>query len=365
MPKTWSMCPWVYTTVPRRSVFHPRMRSWLPAAITWLPVSTSSSPSSVSKAQMLPNDALKAVRSATSASPRSWVTGWWPPTSVDPSPFHSRSAISSRSCHRPRRLAQSAAMAFTGFGKGAIGVLRRPRGEQHAASGGWPTRRATRTRSGARWRSCSQDVADEFGEAKLFRPNRDTRFSKDKTPYKTNIAAVIYLRRRRLGVRVARPPRACTSAAAAYHLERPQLARLREAIDDDRTGKQIEASSPTLRKAKADVTAHDAVKTAPRGYSPDHPRIDLLRLGGLAGDVRPPARRLAPHRQGQGPGRRRLAPAPTPQRLARAARLTTSVRVRVACATKLAQTSGSTSGRGRGWLGGCRCRRGGGRGRGW
>ena len=51
----------------------------------------------MSKAQTLPNEALKAVRSATSASPRSWTTGWWPPTSVEPSPCHMRSASSSRS----------------------------------------------------------------------------------------------------------------------------------------------------------------------------------------------------------------------------------------------------------------------------
>ena len=37
-----------------------------------------------------------------------------------------------------------------------------------------------------------EDVSAEFGEAKVFRPNRDTRFSKDKSPYKTNIAAVIH-----------------------------------------------------------------------------------------------------------------------------------------------------------------------------
>ena len=30
-----------------------------------------------------------------------------------------------------------------------------------------------------------EELAAEFGEAKVFRPNRDTRFSKDKTPYKT------------------------------------------------------------------------------------------------------------------------------------------------------------------------------------
>lgn len=42
------------------------------------------------------------------------------------------------------------------------------------------------------------DVEKEFGPAKIFRPYRDTRFSKDKTPYKTNLvlrapAASLYL----------------------------------------------------------------------------------------------------------------------------------------------------------------------------
>ena len=82
-------------------------------------------------------------------------------------------------------------------------------------------------------------MADEFGEAKLFRPNRDTRFSKDKSPYKTNIAAVIY-QEKGGSVYVSLAAEGLHVGGGSYHLERPQLARLREAIDDDRTGKQIE-----------------------------------------------------------------------------------------------------------------------------
>jgi uncharacterized protein (TIGR02453 family) len=115
----------------------------------------------------------------------------------------------------------------------------------------------------------------------LFRIYRDTRFSKDKSPYKTSIAAVIYLEKGG-SLYVSLASEGLHVGGGSYHLERPQLARLREAIDAGRTGKQIEKITADLRKAKADITAHDAVKTAPRGYSPDHPRIDLLRLGGLA-----------------------------------------------------------------------------------
>jgi uncharacterized protein (DUF2461 family) len=60
-----------------------------------------------------------------------------------------------------------------------------------------------------------------------------------------------------------------------------QLARYREAVADDRTGKAV---ARLVDKATADgieVSAHDVLKTAPKGYPKDHPRIDLLRQKGL------------------------------------------------------------------------------------
>ncbi|MGO9191154.1 MAG: DUF2461 family protein [Streptosporangiaceae bacterium] len=35
------------------------------------------------------------------------------------------------------------------------------------------------------------ELAPEFGDGKVFRPNRDVRFSTDKSPYKTHIGATI------------------------------------------------------------------------------------------------------------------------------------------------------------------------------
>jgi uncharacterized protein (TIGR02453 family) len=171
-------------------------------------------------------------------------------------------------------------MAFGGFGKGALAFYDDLEANN---SREWWLANKRRYEDEVRrpMEQLLQDVSSEFGEAKLFRPNRDTRFSKDKSPYKTNIAAVIYLPKGG-SVYVSLAAEGLHVGGGSYHLERPRLARLREAIDDDRTGEQIEKLVGDLRKAKADVTAHDAVKTAPRGYSPDHPRIDLLRLGGLA-----------------------------------------------------------------------------------
>jgi uncharacterized protein (TIGR02453 family) len=171
-------------------------------------------------------------------------------------------------------------MAFGGFGKGALAFY----GDLEANNTReWWLANKRRYEDEVRrpMEELLQDVSEEFGEAKLFRPNRDTRFSKDKTPYKTSIAAVIHLQPGG-SVYVSLGVEGLHVGGGSYHLERPQLARLREAIDDDRTGAEIARIVADLRTAKAEVTAHDAVKTAPRGYSPGHPRIELLRLGGLA-----------------------------------------------------------------------------------
>jgi uncharacterized protein (TIGR02453 family) len=171
-------------------------------------------------------------------------------------------------------------MAFGGFGKGALAFYDDLEANNTRE---WWLANKKRYEDEVRrpMEELLQDVSAEFGEAKLFRPNRDTRFSKDKTPYKTNIAAVIH-QDGGGSVYVSLGTDGLHVGGGSYHLERPQLARLREAIDDERTGRQLEKVVADLRQAKATVTAHDAVKTAPRGYSPDHPRIELLRLGGLA-----------------------------------------------------------------------------------
>jgi uncharacterized protein (TIGR02453 family) len=119
------------------------------------------------------------------------------------------------------------------------------------------------------------ELEEEFGTAKLFRPYRDVRFAKDKTPYKTHQGAFIdlapsmgwYVQVSAPGVRVA---------AGFYDASSERLARLRTAIDDDRRGKQLEKILAKLTRAGWTVGG-DKLKTSPRGYDSDHPRIDLLR----------------------------------------------------------------------------------------
>jgi uncharacterized protein (TIGR02453 family) len=119
------------------------------------------------------------------------------------------------------------------------------------------------------------ELAGEFGESRLFRPYRDTRFSPDKSPYKTAMAARIgdgYVQLSANGL---------MAGAGTYHMAPDQLERYRAAVAADSTGRKLQAVVDALRAAAVEVTAMETLKTAPRGYPKDHPRIELLRQKGL------------------------------------------------------------------------------------
>ncbi len=60
-----------------------------------------------------------------------------------------------------------------------------------------------------------------------------------------------------------------------------QLERYRQAVSADRSGAALERIVATATKAGLKVTGHEELKTAPKGYPKDHPRIELLRHKGL------------------------------------------------------------------------------------
>jgi uncharacterized protein (TIGR02453 family) len=115
----------------------------------------------------------------------------------------------------------------------------------------------------------------EFGASKVYRPYRDVRFSKDKTPYKTAIGASSpgggYVQLSAGGLLVA---------GGYYHIASDQVQRLRRAIADDVRGPELERIVATLRRAGYQVSG-ERLKTTPRGYPADHPRSDLLRYKSL------------------------------------------------------------------------------------
>ena len=135
------------------------------------------------------------------------------------------------------------------------------------------------------------DLAPEFGEGKVFRPNRDVRFSKDKSPYKTAAAAVIQTADLERSYYLQLSADGLLVGGGAYMLGGDELARLRSAIDDDRRGAELERIVADLRAAGAETGARETLKTAPRGYAVDHPRIDLLRNKGIIGSWQHPPRR--------------------------------------------------------------------------
>lgn len=118
-------------------------------------------------------------------------------------------------------------------------------------------------------------LEDEFGPAKVFRPYRDVRFAKDKTPYKTHQGAFVgvapstgyYVQVGAPGVR---------TGVGFYQATPARLASFREAVAHDTFGPELEALVAGLA-AQGWTVGGDAVKTSPRGWDADHPRIGLLR----------------------------------------------------------------------------------------
>ena len=120
---------------------------------------------------------------------------------------------------------------------------------------------------------------DEFGPFNIFRPYNDVRFAKGRPPYKEAIGAVgereggaiFYVQFSAAGL---------TIGSGYYAMATDQLERFRSAVDDESRGAEIAAISATLSK-KYTLGAISELKTAPRGYPKDHPRIELLRRKGL------------------------------------------------------------------------------------
>ena len=124
-------------------------------------------------------------------------------------------------------------------------------------------------------KALTAELEAEFGPAKVFRPYRDVRFAKDKTPYKTHQGAYVatgpstgyYVQIGAAGVRVG---------AGFYEASAARLAVIREAIADEAHGAQLEGVLSDLEKAGWSIGG-ETLKTAPRGWDVDHPRIALLR----------------------------------------------------------------------------------------
>ncbi|GAA3230911.1 DUF2461 domain-containing protein [Nonomuraea helvata] len=121
----------------------------------------------------------------------------------------------------------------------------------------------------------TEELAPEFGSAQLFRPYRDVRFSKDKSPYKTHQGAFVDLQPG-IGYYVEVSAAGLFTAGGFYTQAADQVARYRAAVDEDLSGKPLESLTSAL-VAQGYALYGERLKTKPRGFSEDHPRIELLR----------------------------------------------------------------------------------------
>ena len=120
------------------------------------------------------------------------------------------------------------------------------------------------------------ELADEFGEAKLFRPYRDVRFSKDKTPYKTQQGAwfgesSLYVAVSAAGLFVA---------GGYWDTASDQVERMRRAVADDVAGAELLRATAAVHKAGFSIGGQQ-LSRVPAGYAKDHPRADWLRYKSL------------------------------------------------------------------------------------
>ena len=142
-----------------------------------------------------------------------------------------------------------------------------------------------------------EDIYPHIGEVEphIFRIQRDTRFAKDKVPYKTNIAAGLQIRLPKGDEDRHTTPGMHFSfgldgeyvALGMWYMEPAILGRYRHLLDDPRRGKEIKAITDRMVEGGWTLSSMEALKRVPSPYAQDHPCADLLRRKGLAASIQP------------------------------------------------------------------------------
>lgn len=126
---------------------------------------------------------------------------------------------------------------------------------------------------------------------KVFRIYRDTRFSKDKSPFKTSISGVVPLypggMLERVGAYFEFGP-APMAAAGRWMMDGPTLKRFRRAVADDATGAPFARAVEQAVARGLRVESQQQLARVPKPFAKDHPRGELLRHKGFAFTFPPP-----------------------------------------------------------------------------
>ena len=131
--------------------------------------------------------------------------------------------------------------------------------------------------------SLLSELSEKFGgEVKMFRQNRDVRFSADKSPYKTNTYGVLYGSGiAAQGLYASISARGLVAGSGYHMMARDQLDHYRDGVADPAFGPELKTLVARAEKAGLDLWG-ESLATAPRGYPKDHERIELLRRKSLS-----------------------------------------------------------------------------------
>jgi uncharacterized protein (TIGR02453 family) len=179
-----------------------------------------------------------------------------------------------------RDMPYARAVAFTGFGSGAVAWFQ---GIERDNSKAYFD--ATRATFLSDVREPFEDLLDELslefgGEPKVFRQHRDVRFSPDKSPYKTRTYGILYGSGPAYYAAVS--AHGLYAGTGYWQMDGERLERYRTAVSDELAGvlARVEAAGLEL--------SEPALKTVPRGYPRDHPHAALLRYKSLVAGRRLP-----------------------------------------------------------------------------
>lgn len=115
------------------------------------------------------------------------------------------------------------------------------------------------------------DLEPEFGQGRLSRPNRDIRFSANKSPYKTNLYATTSA-----GGYLALDSDGLVAGGGRHMFDPSQLAGFRKAVEAKASGDKLASIVSALRAKGYDVEGQE-LKRVPPPHPQDHPRGDLLK----------------------------------------------------------------------------------------
>jgi uncharacterized protein (TIGR02453 family) len=176
--------------------------------------------------------------------------------------------------------ARLARMTFTGFGPRALEVLRDI--AAHNDRAWFAAHRDTYDEQVAGpLNELAAEVDGRLGEAKVHRPFRDVRFSKDKRPLKEQASMMVEPGTGR-GYYLQLDVDGLFVAGGSWQPDREVLARFRALVDDGPAASGLQRVLKSLADKGFELSDHGRLTTAPRGFPRDHPRIDLLRQGSLA-----------------------------------------------------------------------------------